>query len=117
MGKLKSKLIEATELAFPDYTRPFILYVDGNGTGLGTGLQQEQPDGSVRPVLFSSRRLSPAETRYHSTELETLGLVWALQKLVHYLDDSMIHVITDHPAIHDAFQNYKLYRGSNRFIT
>lgn len=68
-------------------------------------------------MLFISRRLSPAETRYHVIELETLGLVWAFQKLVHYLDYSMIHVIIYYSAIRDAFENSKLHRGSYRLVT
>ncbi|KAF9401151.1 hypothetical protein BGZ76_007587, partial [Entomortierella beljakovae] len=38
---------------------------------------------SYRPILFGSRKLSGAETRYFATERELLGLVYALKKNEH----------------------------------
>ena len=38
------------------------------------------------PVLFISRGLADAETRYSATELECLAVVWCLNKLEHYVD-------------------------------
>lgn len=36
---------------------------------------------AVKPILFLSGLLSPAETRYWPTELELTGIVWVLRKL------------------------------------
>src|SRR5204863_4380500 len=113
---LKRLLIDATELAFPDYSKPFLLYVDGSHKGFGAGLHQLQADGKCRPILFISKALTPAEKNYYSTELETAALVWALQKLSHYLDHSTIHVITDHTAIRDAFKNQGHPKGKMRLV-
>lgn len=112
---LKTALINAVDLAFPDFTKPFILYVDTSARGIGASLHQVQDDGKSRPVLFLSRTLNSAEKNYYATELETLGLVWALDKCSHYLDHSRIKVITDHTAIRDAFSpSARLPRNSRR---
>lgn len=67
--------MKTVDLAFLDYTKPFILYVDTSGKGIGASLHQIQADGKSRPILFLSRMLNSAEKNYFSSELETLGLV------------------------------------------
>ena len=57
----------------------------------------------MKPILFLLKAQSPAEMNYGSTELETAALVWALQKLLHYLDHAKIEVITNHTAVGDTF--------------
>lgn len=113
--RIKRKLAEAVDLAFPDYAKPFILHVDTSRKGIGAALHQEQPDGKIRPVLFLSRTLTPAESRYTATELETLGLVWALHKLEHYIDNGKIHVLTDHTAIRDTCQTVGSGKPQGRY--
>ena len=116
---LKQKLIDAPTLAFPDFTKPFILHVDGSKQrGFGAALYQADPDNIERPILFLSRWLNPAELNYWPAELETAALVWALQKLPQYLDHGKFTVYTDHKAIRDAFQDKGRIRnkGSTRLI-
>ncbi|CAI6100622.1 unnamed protein product [Clonostachys chloroleuca] len=102
--ELKDKLVNAVELAFPDFSKPFELHVDGSKErGFGAALHQRQDDNVLRPILFLSKTLSDAEMNYWATELETGALIWALQKLTHYLDHAQIDVVTDHTAIRDTF--------------
>ena len=115
MGNAQDKLCNAPTLAFPDFTKPFILYVDGSKKkAYGVALYQISTDGIQRPVLFLSRDLSDAKTRYWSTELEVGALVWALMKLSQYFDDGEFTVITDHIALKSALQNKTSGRRSNR---
>ncbi|TQW04488.1 retrotransposable element [Cordyceps javanica] len=101
---LKTRLVDAVELAHPDFGKPFEMHVDGSKErGFGVALHQEQEDGRMRPILFLSKSLSPAEQNYGATELETAALVWGLQKLEHYLDNSEVVVVSDHTAIRDTF--------------
>ena len=53
-----------------------------------------------RPVLFLSRLLTDAETRYWPTELEVAGLVWVVKKIRHMIEASVRPTIvyTDHSA-------------------
>ena len=55
---------------------------------------------SIEPIMFLSRRLSPAEHRYWPTELEIAGLVWVLRKIRHMVESSKlpVRIYTDHGA-------------------
>ncbi len=77
-------------------------------------LHQVGLDGVERPVLFLSRDLTDAETRYWATELEAGALVWALTKLPQFFDDGDFTVITDHTALKSALQNKTNGRRSAR---
>lgn len=94
----KDALLDPTVLAMPDWSQPFKLYIDASFEGLGAELMQSQ-QGKERPVAFISRRLKPAEERYGATQLECLGLIWALEKLYYYLDGANFEVYTDCLAI------------------
>ena len=112
---LKSRLCNAPTLAFPDFSRPFILYTDGSKEkGYGAALHQVGADGIERPILFLSRDLTGPETRYWATELEAGALVWALTKLPQFFDDGNFTVITDHSALKSALQNKTTGRRSAR---
>ena len=55
---------------------------------------------AIEPILFLSRRLSPAEHRYWPTELEIAGLVWCLRKIRYMAESSKlpVRIYTDHGA-------------------
>ena len=55
---------------------------------------------NIEPIMFLSRLLVPAETRYWPTELELAGLVWILRKTRHLIEASQTPTIvyTDHGA-------------------
>lgn len=84
---LKEALVNTPVLMYPQFNgqRPFILETDASTQGLGAVLAQQQEDQQVHPVAFASRFLSPAEQRYSITELETLGLVWAVKLFRPYI--------------------------------
>ena len=82
-------------LAFPDFALGFLLETDASGLGL---VAQEQ-DGVVRPVAYSSRTLQAHEKNYGATELEGLGVVWAVKHFRHYLYGHKCRVYMDHQAL------------------
>ena len=57
---LVAELAAPPILVFPDWdaviekSPPFRLYCDVNTDGLGAALEQEQPDGSIRPIVYIS---------------------------------------------------------------
>lgn len=55
---------------------------------------------NIEPLLFISRLLTPAETRYWPTKLELAGLVWVLRKTRHLVEVTELPttVYTNHGA-------------------
>ena len=77
----------------------------------------QDDDNKAHPILFVSCALKPAESRYASTEIECLALVWALNKLSPYLDGSTFKLYTDHTALEWIWTvketaNQRLFRWS-----
>lgn len=96
---LKQHLTNSPVLAFPNFREEFILETDASLQGLGAVLSQEQPDGNQRPISYGSRSLQPHEQNYGITELEALGVVWAVKHFRPYIYGHHCRVITDHQAL------------------
>ena len=97
--RLRDVLVTAPVLAYPDFSRPFQLETDASGEGLGAVLSQEQEDGTRRPIAYASRSSQGAEMRYSATELEALGVVWAVKRFRHYLYGHPCTTVTDHQPL------------------
>ena len=97
--RLKELLTTSPILVLPDFQRDFMLETDASGQGLGAILAQKQQDGLIRPIAFASRTLQPHERNYGITELEGLGVVWAMKHFRHYLYGHKCEVFTDHEAL------------------
>ena len=60
------------------------------------------PRTAVQPIAFLSRLLTEQEKRYWTSEMETLGCVWAIRKCHHWMDackSKPVFMFTDHIAI------------------
>lgn len=73
--KLRQKLVSAPILAFPDYTKAFILDTDASDTCIGAVLSQLDDEGAKRVVAYASCTLSQAERKYCVTRKELLAVV------------------------------------------
>ncbi len=64
--QLKTLLVSAPVLSYPQFhsDHPFILETDASGEGLGAVLAQQQEDGQIHPIAFSSQSISPHEKNY-----------------------------------------------------
>ncbi len=60
---LKSALINAPALAFPDYSVPFSLYTNASALGLGAVLMQPDTRGKNHSIAYASRTLNQAEAK------------------------------------------------------
>ena len=60
---------------------------------LGTLLAQKNDDGHEHAIYYLSRTLIGAESHYNPIENECLALIFAIQKMRHYLVGQIIHVI------------------------
>ena len=86
-------------LAYPDYSKPFILEMDASLKGLGAVLTQEDDEGNFHIISYASHTLKPYEhsmKNYSSAKLELLALKWAVcEKFKDYLIGSKFTVLTD----------------------
>ncbi|CAI6372209.1 unnamed protein product [Macrosiphum euphorbiae] len=72
------------------------LHTDASALGLGAMLLQSSVEGDpLKLVYCASRKTSDAETRYHSSKLELLCIVWAVNKLRQFILGIKFTVFTD----------------------
>lgn len=95
---IKNHLVTAPILTCPDFSRPFILQTDASAYGLGAVLTQNFDDGE-KVICFLSRSLTRLERNYSTTERECLSVIWAVEKLRHYLEGSHFIIVTDHASL------------------
>ncbi len=98
--KIKTLLTSAPVLSCPDFSKKFIIHTDASNVGLGAILTQEADDGVGENVIaYASRSLSKPERNYSTTELECLGVLWAIEKFRCYVEGYRFTVVTDHASL------------------
>ena len=89
--KLKRALVSAPILAYPNFRKPFLLFVDASYTGIGFALAKIQNGKEVVIAYRHGRGLSHAEQNYLSTsEREALALVEGIKKFQPYTIISLL---------------------------
>ena len=92
-------------LVFPDWdavadgSRLFHVYCDACIDGFGAALEQEQPDGSVRPIAYISRATLDSERHWTPLDLEAGSIVWSIKRLRGYLWGTKFRIFSDHKAL------------------
>jgi len=113
--ELRGRLLAAPFLALPRRDGHYIVDVDASYEQLGCCLQQLQPDGEYHPIGYYSRALLPAEKNYFSTEIEALGVVWAVTYLRLYLEGAEFLVQCDDRALLSVLTNMSPNARINRW--
>ena len=98
-------------LAQPDITRPFDVYCDASGTGLGCVLMQDQ-----RVIAYASRALRRHEENYATHDLELAAVVHALKIWRHYLLGNSVHIYSDHKSLKYIFTQSELNLRQRRWL-
>ena len=129
---IKEAIYQETLLAYYDKDKPVFIEVDASGQGLGTVVLQgniledelessSETEGRflsfrnrLRPIVFASKSLSDAETRYSNIERELLGVVWAVEHFHHYTFANKINIISDHKPLQPLFSGKSLVSCSPR---
>lgn len=92
---LKDKMIEAPVLAIYDPQDETELHCDASSIGFGAILLQRKSDKKLHPIYYFSKRTTETESKYHSFELETLAIIYALQRFRIYLQGIRFTIVTD----------------------
>ncbi len=71
---LKTKLVSAPILAYPDMTKGFILTTDASATAIGYILSQKL-DGIEHPIAYGGRSTRKSEKNYSIADLECLAVL------------------------------------------
>jgi hypothetical protein len=108
---LKTLLTTAPILAQPDIEKPFDVYCDASGIGLGCVLMQE---GLL--IAYASRQLRRHEEHYPTHGLELAAVVHALKIWPHYLLGNVCHMYTDHKSLKYIFTQSKLNMRQGRWL-
>jgi hypothetical protein len=108
---LKVLLTTAPVLAQPDIEKPFDVYCDASGSGLGCVLMQEG-----RVVAYASRQLRRHEEHYPTHDLELAVVVHALKIWRHYLLGNICHIYTDHKSLKYIFTQSELNMRQRRWL-
>ena len=84
VATLKEKLTSAPVLAHDDRVSPLELQIESSTKGVGAVLLILS-EGLSRPITYISRGLTDTEQRYEEEKKQCLALVWALDKLRHFV--------------------------------
>lgn len=102
-GKLPAPpvLVHPDWEAVADNSRPFLLYCDASIDDSGATLEQEQKDGSIRPIVFISRATLEPERHWTPLGLKADSIVWSIKRLLRgYLwGTKFTFFFSDHKAL------------------
>jgi transposase InsO family protein len=100
--QLKKSVSQQPVLILPDPSKPYVVTTDASGFAVGAWLGQDQTgEGSLQPIAYLSKKMSPAEQNYPVHEQELLAIVIALKEWRHHLSGASftIRVVTDHKSL------------------
>ncbi|XP_036145206.1 uncharacterized protein LOC105831336 isoform X1 [Monomorium pharaonis] len=93
--ELKAKLASTPILSIYNPRDSTELHCDASSHGFGAILFQKKQDLKLHPIFYYSKRTTETESRYHSFELETLAIVYALRRFRVYLHGVKFKIVTD----------------------
>ena len=110
---IKEYLLKPHMLVAPKSGKPFLIYVKATSHSLSALLAQDDDNGHEQAVYYLNRTMVGVESRYPMIERECLALVFAIQKMRHYLVGQTIYVISKVNTIRvfmtqPAFMNWRL---------
>jgi hypothetical protein len=108
---LRQHLTTTPVLVPPDSSKPFDVYCDASGTGLGCVLMQDN-----QVIAYASRALRPHEQNYPTHDLELAVVVHALKMWRHYLMGTHCNIFTDHKSVKYIFTQADLNMRQRRWL-
>lgn len=97
--EVKQLLVNNPALALFDPSLRPLIATDASDYELGAVFAQVKPDGTEKPVAFTSHTLTETEQKYSIVDKEALACVWAVEKWRTYLWGRRFTLHTDHQAL------------------
>jgi hypothetical protein len=108
---LRKHLTSAPVLTQPNMSKPFEVFCDASGTGLGCMLMQEN-----WVIAYASRALRPHEKNYPTHDLELAAVVHALKIRWHDLMGNFCNIFTSHKSLKYIFTQSDLNMRQRRWL-
>jgi hypothetical protein len=109
--ELMKRLMTALVLVMPNMEKPFSVYCDASGQGLGCNLIK---DG--HGVAYASRQLRKHEEHYPTHDLELAAVVHTLKIWRHYLIGKRCEIYSDHKCLKYIFTQPDLNLRQRRWV-
>ena len=93
--KLRNCLVTPPILAYPDFSKEFIIFTDASDYGIGAVLSQIQ-NGKEVVIAYSSKHLNKDQLKYSTIEKEAFAVVEGIKRFYHYLQDEPFVIVSDH---------------------
>lgn len=114
--KLKQILTSAPVLGIYDPTSETELHTDASKLGYGAVLLQKQSDNKLHPIAYFSKSVGKHESNYHSYELETLAVVYALGRFRTFLAGIPFTIVTDCNSLVMTFNKKDVNARISRWV-
>ena len=95
---LRDVLLSSDVLQIPNSRKPFVIYPDASGVGIGGVLMQDQGQG-LKPCAYVSAKLTAAMMKRGAYETELWAMIKCLQTWKHYLHGTSVEIRTDHAPL------------------
>ncbi|CAA7040234.1 unnamed protein product [Microthlaspi erraticum] len=110
-SQLKEMLTTTPVLALPEPGKPYMVYTDASGIGLGCVLMQEG-----RVIAYASRQWQGSERNRPTHDLELGAVIFALKIWRSYLLGETVQVFTDHKSLQHIFTQPMMNARQTRWI-
>ena len=92
--EIKSRLVEASIMAKPNWNKEFEIMCDASNYAMGAVLGQKD-EKVFRAIYYSRKTFNKAQENYSTTEKEMLAMVFACEKFRPYILRSHVIIHTD----------------------
>ena len=102
---IKQLFANQLQLQTIDWRKTMYLTTDASLTAIGAWIGQVNSVGKVIPVICISKKLGSTQQRWSATKRELYALMWAMQKLHHYLLGRQFIARVDHKPLVEMLKN------------
>lgn len=105
--KSKEMMQSAEVLVHYDPEKDIVLSCDASPYGVGAVLSHHMPDGTERPIGFTSRTLNTAEKNYSQLDKEGLAVMFGIKRFHKYIYGRKFTIVTDHKPLLALFSEIR----------